>query len=360
MPIRILHLLKGADVSNTAASRIVLNLARHIDRQRHELSVWFLARGGPLAREMEAAGCRTRVFNLFRGSRQPMEALRFWRAVRSEAPAIIHQHFGGRSVRKLARWGCDGPVIVHLHSRGREACGSAPLEIALSGVDAAIAVSRAVAEIVVGIPIKVIYPGVEVGEARCPRGQRPLVIGSAGRLVEIKGYTYLIQAMRPLMTEFPECRLEIAGDGPERAKLEAEVAAFGLCDRVSFLGWKPNIRSVMRNWDLYVQPSLEEGFGLAVLEAMATGLPVVASASGGLVELIEHASTGWLVPPGDSATLGQCLQKAIRDFECLDAMGAAGRARVLRYFSAELMAAQISGIYDKILQTPRTGSALQE
>ncbi|HVA80154.1 MAG TPA: glycosyltransferase, partial [Candidatus Binataceae bacterium] len=211
-------------------------------------------------------------------------------------------------------------------------------------------VSRAVAAQVGATVAEVIYPGVEVDEARHARAHRELVIGSAGRLIGLKGYSCLIRAMRPVMAKVPDLRLEIAGDGPERAPLERQAADLGLVDRIRFLGWKPDIRSAMRDWDLYVQPSFEEGFGLALLEAMAAGLPAVATAVGGHTELVEQGSTGWLVPPGDPHALARCLLDVVGNCECLSEIGGRARVRALRHFSADRMAAQISAVYDRLLQ----------
>jgi L-malate glycosyltransferase len=361
-PARILHLLGAGSILSTAPSRLVANLARHIDRERYELVVWFLVRGGPLVDELSAAGCRTRLVPWTSGPRQPHQALRFWRALRSESPAIVHQHFGGRTVRAVIRRATHAPVVVHLHSRIDEAHDNRPKRFSISDADAVVAVSHAVADGVGAASAQVIYPGVEVDAPHGSRLRVPFVIGTAGRLVELKGYGCLIEAMRPLMAEVSELQLEIAGDGPERAALERQAADLGLADRVRFLGWKPDIRSVMRNWDLYVQPSIEEGFGLAVLEAMATGLPVVATAVGGLMELVEHESTGWLVPPGDTQALERTLLNAMRGCEWLNEIGAAGRARAVHHFSADRMAAQIAAVYDRLLHddAPRLGAIEEE
>ena len=99
-------------------------------------------------------------------------------------------------------------------------------------------------------------------------------------------------------------------------------------------------------------PSLHEGFPLAALEAMAAGLPIVASAVGGLPEMVEHGRTGWLVPPAEPEPLAARLAELIRDPEQTIAMGAAGRIRVGNHFPVEQMVLRVSGIYDNLLGAP--------
>ena len=115
--------------------------------------------------------------------------------------------------------------------------------------------------------------------------------------MELKGIDFLLSAAAVLRREFPGLRVEIAGSGPQHEKLGKMATQVGLGGQVKFLGWIDNLNSVLPRWDVFVMPSLEEGFGIAALEAMAAGLPVVATSVGGLPELIEDGKTGWLVPP---------------------------------------------------------------
>jgi glycosyltransferase involved in cell wall biosynthesis len=115
----------------------------------------------------------------------------------------------------------------------------------------------------------------------------------------------------------------------------------------------------LARWDVFVLPSLEEGFPMAALDAMAAGLPVVATAVGGIPEIVEDGRTGWLVPPGHPGALGERIRLLLRNPDTRRAMGAAGRARVREHFSAERMVARFAEIYDGLLESgegARSGS----
>jgi glycosyltransferase involved in cell wall biosynthesis len=227
--------------------------------------------------------------------------------------------------------------------------------IRVVAADALITTSQAVAQLVVGITPQVVHPSVHIPRANggglLPQGTRlETVLGVACRLVSIKGIIYLIRALAVLQAEFPELRLEIAGTGSERPIIESEAETLGLKDRVAFLGWQADLAPVLARWDIFVQPSLEEGFGIAALEAMAAGLPVVATAVGGISELVKAGQTGWLVPPGDPEALAERLRALLLDVEQRRRMGEAGRKRAMENFSVERMVAEISNIYDELLQ----------
>jgi len=181
-----------------------------------------------------------------------------------------------------------------------------------------------------------------------------IILGSAGRLIELKGIELLLRAAAILRREFPDLRIEIAGAGPQREKLEQAAAQLGLEGRVSFLGWVDDLNSVLSRWDVFVMPSLEEGLGIGALEAMAAGLPVVASSVGGIPELIEDGKTGWLVPPADLEALASCLRSVLRNSEQRRIIGGKAQARVRDHFSAAQMADNFARLYDELLAETQT------
>jgi glycosyltransferase involved in cell wall biosynthesis len=217
------------------------------------------------------------------------------------------------------------------------------------GADYVIANSRNVASHVSAASVEVVYPGIEIGREHAePPG--PPVIGFAGRLAPIKGVDDLIRAIAILRTELPEIGLEIAGDGPERGALEELVQSSGLDAHVTFLGWQSDLAPAFKRWAMFVQPSLSEGFGVSALEAMATGLPVIATAVGGIPELVVAGETGLLVPPRDPNRLAGALRELLRDRDRRSAFGANGRARVSTDFSVNRMVTEIEAIYDRLLR----------
>jgi len=361
MPTNVLHILGTGQPEGTSIARIVGALGKGLDPQRYRLCAWFLAGDGPLAHELRDAGVEASVVDWSGGSRDPAGAWRFSRALRGKEFVIIHQHWGGRAPRWLARKFSSAKVITHLHAHLAESEGLTRLPFRLSGADLVIATSRAVADNVEGSRIRVVYPGVNISNG-CDRpangsSQRGAVLGTAGRLVPLKGIVYLIRALTVLRRVMPGVRLEVAGSGPERPSLEREAQLHDLGGNVSFLGWQMDLSRFMAGWDLYVQPSLGEPFGVAALEAMAAGLPVVCTAAGGLPEFVEHGRTGWLVPPRDPAALADRVCALLLDPEQRRRMGAAGRARVREHFSEDRMVRAISKIYDEVLTagTPIVG-----
>lgn len=355
MAANVLHILGCAALEAAGVVRMVWQLARHISPERYRMLAWFLNEGGPLVSELEAAGVEVRIVP-WRGVRDPVGAFRFRRELKARRIDIVHQHAGGESVRWLVRHSSDARVVLHLHGYVAEARMGRPAKRRLKGVDAAIAVSQAVARSSKGPPPCVIYPGVEIPpvskeHASQPlSGQKtPLTIGTAGRLVQVKNFPFLIQVVRSLTSEFPDLILEIAGEGPERPVLESLVSKLEIQDRVRLLGWQQNLPAVMLRWDVFALGSLAEGFGLAVTEAMACGLPVVSTAVGGIPEIVAEGVTGWLVPPGDVDSYRHRLRFLLTDAGQRRAFGAAGRHRVQELFSVGQMADSVQNIYHRLL-----------
>jgi glycosyltransferase involved in cell wall biosynthesis len=228
--------------------------------------------------------------------------------------------------------------------------------------DEVVALSRAVAANVVGMTPSVVYHGIEPREeiTRPRVVSQPTMLGVASRLVPIKGIVDLIRALALLRRDVEDIRLEIAGAGPEQTALQQEVRTLGLDNVVAFVGWQPDIWPWLARWDILVQPSHAEGFGMAALEAMAAGLPVVASSVGGLPELIEDGRTGYVVPPSDPATLAARLRHLVLHADLREAMGAAGRTRVRQHFGPQRMAAEIAAVYDRLLSVPERQAVLNQ
>ena len=172
---------------------------------------------------------------------------RFWRFLRREDFAIIHQHSGGRSIRWIARRATRTSIIVHLHGRVCEARGPTLVTPKLWGADAVIAVSNAVARQAVNVRPHLVYPAVHTEnnsrvELSALKAMAGRIVGTACRLVEIKGIAYLLHVMAKLHAEFPDLHLEIAGSGPLRWQLEKLAQMLGVADNVTFLGWQTDSR----------------------------------------------------------------------------------------------------------------------
>ena len=188
-------------------------------------------------------------------------------------------------------------------------------------------------------------------QARPWRPGTPLRIGSLGRLHRVKGYDVLIAALVQLHArgEDLDIEVEIAGDGDLRCDLVTQESATGL-RKIRFVGYTEP-RSFLASLHLYVQPSRSEGLCIAAHEAMAAGLPVLASAVGELRYSIVDGETGGLVPPGDPQALADKLAGLLRDPTRLATMGAAGRARILDRFGGAAFARAGNAVLDRIRLT---------
>jgi len=174
--------------------------------------------------------------------------------------------------------------------------------------------------------------------------ERPVVL-TVARLDEQKGHPVLIRAA----AELPDAVFALAGEGPDRAALEAQAASLGLADRVVFLGHRTDVPELLAACDVFALPSLFEGSSLAVLEAMAAGRAVVSSAIGGTDELIADGENGLLVPPGDPTALAAALRRLLGDAGLRASLASGARARVARDFSPATMCERTTGIYEELL-----------
>ena len=159
-------------------------------------------------------------------------------------------------------------------------------------------------------------------------------IGSVGTLRRAKAHDVLIRALARIPHAL-QARLTLVGDGPERARLQAQVHAADLSKSVRFVGHQDNVASWLERFDAFAFPSRDEGLGIALLEAMGAGVPVVAARTGGIPELLDHGVEGLLVPTEDDAALATALVQIAEDPESAAARAEAARARVLRRHDPE-------------------------
>ncbi|MCP5444194.1 MAG: TIGR03088 family PEP-CTERM/XrtA system glycosyltransferase [Chromatiaceae bacterium] len=181
-----------------------------------------------------------------------------------------------------------------------------------------------------------------------------VVVGSVGRLAEVKDHATLINAfalvLSTLPQDIPHPRLIIAGDGPMRNRLEQLIGRLGIGDYVWITGERSDIPDILRLFDLFVLPSLGEGISNTILEAMATGLPIVATKVGGTPELVEHESNGYLVATGDSDQMGCYISQLVRSKELRRIMGQESLERVRNRFDWNCTVDGYLAVYDELLK----------
>lgn len=180
-------------------------------------------------------------------------------------------------------------------------------------------------------------------------GPDDFVVGTAARLEPVKGVRHLIEAAGVLALNRPGLRLVVFGDGGERSELEKLAVRLGLGRRIFFAGWRDDVPKLLPGLDAYVQPSLAEGFGWAALEAQAAGLPVIASAAGGLGDIVKHEETGLLVPPADPAALAAALSRLLTDPALGKRLAAAGaEAAAAKEYGPQAAAEELEKIYGEL------------
>jgi len=229
-------------------------------------------------------------------------------------------------------------------------------------VDGVVAISQAIENLLTSAgvdrqKIRCISSGIDPGKFAAvglpgASGDDVFVVGCLAALEERKGHQTLLDAAALLKAGGFRIRYELAGNGPRRAELEAEVARLGLADHIRFRGFVTDTAEYFAGVDLLAVPSLHEGLGVAALEAMAAGRAVIATRVGGLAESVLDGVTGFLVPPRDAAALAGAIAKLARSRSLAQTMGKRGRERVGRHFSLESMASQNESYYYELVGAP--------
>lgn len=348
--MRIAFALGSLQVGGT--ERQVCRLARELRARGHDVSVICLGATGPLEDDLREAGIEP-VMVGFRGFRVRDEAGRprpwralpellklwaVWRALRRQRPDVCHAFLYWAYVLVLpVAWLARVPV----RASGRRGLGRQPprghrlfdfLEQVVNRLtDLVVCNAEAVAretEEADGVPpgkIRVIPNGIDLPPPAPAVDRQPPTGVTVANLIAYKGHADLVAALA-LMEQPPPVRL--VGEGPERERLEAMVAAAALEDVVTLVGFHPRPEEVIAGSQFAVLPSHEEGFPNAVLEAMAAGLPVVATRVGGVPELVADGVTGLLVPPSDPPALARAIGTVASDPDLRVRLGSQARRAV--------------------------------
>lgn len=277
--------------------------------------------------------------------------------LRRERPDLVHLHghfaasLGQFAVQAAGRppsiYSAQWPAYlddVNTYSRVRNwvaeriACGFATRVVAVSEHDRQTLIRRRLCR---PAKLALIYNAYDPAKFPAaadspPAGGDATLLGFVGRLVDQKGCDVLINALPALLERHPGVRLRVVGDGPERARLEALARRLSVESAVDFVGYRPTSAALMRAFATVVVPSRYEPFGIVAVEAMASSRPVVASAVGGLSEIVEDGKSGLLVPPDDPDRLSRALIRMVEAPEARATMGAAARRRVDEKFSPEV------------------------
>jgi glycosyltransferase involved in cell wall biosynthesis len=290
------------------------------------------------------------------------------RLLRRERPDVFHAHLSWQLACKfplaaavLARIPAVVATVQLYVDAPLDLSNRVQLRAIARGVDRYVAVSNGIAQTVqrdlrLGDgKVEVIHNAVDVARfavtpdpalrrALTPSDGTPLVF-TAARLHEQKSLETLIEAV----SNVPAARFAIAGDGPERTRLEQLARDLGVADRVAFLGARSDIPALLRASDLFVLPSRYEGFPLALLEAMAAEVAVVATRIPGVDELVTDGQDGVLVAAGDSAALASAIASLLADSARRNQLATRGHDLVVQRYGAETTTAQVTRLYDELL-----------
>lgn len=188
-------------------------------------------------------------------------------------------------------------------------------------------------------------------ELGVPLDTRP--IGVVAQLIERKGHRFLIEALPPLIGEFPHLRAIFFGKGPREQNLRQRVAEAGLEERVLFAGFREDLPDLLPCLDLLVHPATMEGLGVSLLQAASAGVPIVASDAGGIPEAVRDGHNGLLVPPGDVVALRNAMARLLRNKELASRMGRAGKELMRTEFSVDVMVEGNLAVYRELLRESR-------
>lgn len=363
--IRVLQL--GSPTPLYGAERWVLALIKHLDPAKVESIVAVIKDAPdldpPLCREAEKLGFRSKVFNAY-GKINFSAVSQLKNFIRENEIDILHTHgYKSDLIGLLAVLGSPCKIVSTPHGWSKQA------DLKLMGYelldrcifpffDAVVPLSGELfsrLRLVPGINgnLRLIRNGLDISEIEGAKeiapelvelkNERCFIIGYIGQLIPRKGLDVLLEAASHL--GFDNWRLAIVGEGESRPSLEKQASALGIEDRVRFYGFREDRVAFLKGFDLFVLPSRLEGIPRSMMEAMATGLPVIASDIPGCRDLVAHGRTGLLFPVDDREALTNVIDEMAADVGTRSRLARAGRELIDSRFSAERMATEYAEVY---------------
>jgi glycosyltransferase involved in cell wall biosynthesis len=372
--MRVVHVIKIIRIAG--AEQHLLTLLAGLRQQDIDARFLMLVEPGtPMDDFMQAAaehGIPVKRMTIYHHA-DPTLLVRLARRLRALRPDIVHTHLlhadlYGIPAARLARV----PVVIasrHNDNTFRRKAPFKQINRALWAMcDAGIAISAAITRFTIEVegaaPAQmhtILYgldPAAQIADRAGARADLraelglpadAILPGMVCRLIEQKGIPYALRAFQQIAASHPTAHLILVGEGDQRPALEALTAELGLTERVHFLGWRTDTAHIYAALDVFLMPSLWEGFGLVLLEAMAQSLPVVGSRVSAIPEVVADGETGILCPPRDIEALAAALDGLLADADRRAAMGAAGHARLVTVFNPARMVAETVQVYQQTL-----------
>jgi glycosyltransferase involved in cell wall biosynthesis len=358
---RVVHIQKVAGISGSEAH--LLQLLPDLRRRGWNVEFLMLHEDEPgawaFARELEGRGVPLDDVRL-RGDVDPLAYADVAAFLSRRRPRVLHTHLVHADVYGQIA-GAMARVPLRLSTKHgfnwfRESrfFGLADRAVA-SLAHVHIAISRGLAQYLAEVEgfdaesFEIVHYGISARDGVEPyAGSEPRLL-CVGRLIPVKGHLVLLRALAQARARVPELVLELAGQGPLGPALKSYARELGLTDAVRFLGFVTPVQTAIEGASVVVVPSLGEGFGMVALEAMERARPVIASAVGGLPEIVADGETGIVVPPGDAEALADAMVALASDLPRAAAMGEAGRRRAIESFTEDRSTSGIEALYRRHL-----------
>ncbi|MGM0386599.1 MAG: glycosyltransferase [Actinomycetota bacterium] len=341
------------------AERVAVDLATHLDDRLWD-SRMATVRDGELHSEVEAAGIPHYITGGGFDLSVPAVLYRLYRHFAIVRPTVVHTHMiGSDVVGRLAAMAARVPVIVSTQHDVYERPWLISFYRRLTSrmIHATVACSYAVEDFCLddlGVPpdrLFQIHNGIDVerfASSRTP-WREPPVFGAVGNLLAVKGHRYLIKALALVRESHPDVRVLIAGEGPERANLEQLAEDLGISDAVELRGSVADVPTFLKEIDVLVHPSLQEGLAMGVIEAMAAAKPVIASAVTALPRLLGEGRYGRLVTPAQPHALAEAMSAVIEDKDDAIRTGEVAAERVAAEYSLHRAVGHYSQLYRRLM-----------
>lgn len=372
-PLRILHLFVSLPVGG--AENLLLSILRRLDPARYQSVVCTLGERGALATQVEALGVSLVELGLMRGGGGRGRAVRaLAELLRRERIDLLHAHlYHANLIGRLAARRAGIPCVISIHNtytRPKWHRRLANWWLARRHTGAIIAGSEEIRRDILRYDhvrpglVEVIPNAVDLSRSasaltrqaareRLGISADAYVLGTVGRLEEQKGHRFLLDALDRLRAQELDTVLLLVGGGREEAALREQAARLALGERVCFLGMRDDLGDLFRAMDLFVMPSLWEGLSLAMLSAMAAGLPVVATHVGGVPEVLGGDERGFVLPPGDAAALAERIAWCHAHPDEAARAGAAGAAHVRANYSDAALVKRVETVYERTYRDRR-------
>lgn len=365
--MKILHIVFGLPIGGAEA--LLETICRKLDKQKYDIYVCSITDEGLLGPKIRETGVKLITLNSSLRVYSVATIVKLFLLIRKINPVIVQTHmFQANTLGRIASFLANVPVIIatehgfYRYKRTRQIF----IDWLLSHItDKIIVISETVKNYISSrskIPVnkfQVIYNFIDIetfipkkskDELRQEFGVSDLdfIIGSVGRIVKEKGYDILLQAMNLLRERGYSFKCIIVGDGKYLSTLKSNAVVANLSKDVIFTGFRSDIADILQIFDIFALPTLDEGFGISIIEAQIMGLPVIASSVDAIPEIIQNGYNGLLVPPNDPYSLANEMEYLYKNAGRRSEIGIKARESVVERFSASVGVNNLDDLYTQL------------